>query len=128
MTTQAPTEATLDRITAMTPHQIAQEYTGRARIAAAAAADHAQKARAIADCPADRDIAQSAECYAATAEMRARDAIQCAAFGLSDAVGPDARRDFLHRASNHARAASLTADAVRTMRHAIQLAHEARIY
>ena len=46
MTTQAPTEATLDRIAAMTPHQIAQEYTGRARIAAAAAVTHLNTVRA----------------------------------------------------------------------------------
>jgi len=131
MTTPAPSEATLDRIERMTPRQIAQEYTGRAIVARAAAVTHLNAIRAESQRSGDYAASHAlvtADAYTRRAETYAREAITAANYGATFESMTDEARAQLHTAANLANAASAYADAVRAIAQSVKLAAKARTF
>lgn len=143
MTTPAPTEATLDRIEKMAPWQHAQHQRGRATIANVAAQDHAAAVAAAEERTAARARATfgyasaehiintahrltlTARDYARCATARAKLAATAATYATRQDTMTDTARSELRIASWHADAAGYYADAVRAIRHAVELAEKA---
>lgn len=126
MTTPAPTDARLDRIAAMTPHQLAQSHRGRAKLAAECAKLDLEKVRKLAN---SGDYAAShalitAEAYADRATRYASEAMRAADYGASFETLTEQARAQINAACNLSHIADEYADATHAILRALQHVQE----